>query len=343
MQHQRGKANGARSLEVIDRQVRQLVRLVDDLLDVSRITHGRIELRRQRTLLAPLLATAVETVLPQMEAMAHRLKIDVPTEPISVDGDPQRLTQVFGNLLNNACKYTSAGGAIELVAHVEEGTVIVSIRDNGVGIPLERLDEVFDLFVQVDTSLERAQGGLGIGLTLVRRLVEMHGGTVKAYSAGPGEGSRFEVKLPLAREADMLQTGAYANKLPSPDGGRRRILVVDDNRDAADTLAVSLNLWGHEVQAIYDPMRALETIAQFVPDIAFLDVGMPKLNGLELASMIRAHDNGRAILLVALTGWGQEDDRRRSQQAGFDYHLVKPADPAEIERICRIRERPTVT
>jgi signal transduction histidine kinase len=329
----------ARSLEVIDRQVRQLVRLVDDLLDVSRITHGRIELRRNRTLLAPLLATAMETTLPQMESMAHRLKLDVPTEPIYINGDAQRLTQVFGNLLNNACKYTSAGGSIELSAHVDADVVEVSVRDNGIGIPPDRLDGIFDLFVQVETSLERAQGGLGIGLTLVRRLVDMHGGEIRASSEGLGCGARFDVRLPLAPENVPVPSSAR-DEVPSPnDALRRRILVVDDNRDAADTLALSLSLVGHQVQTIYDPFQVVEAVGVFQPEIAFLDVGMPRLNGLELAMRIRATAHGASVLLVALTGWGQDDDRRRSRQAGFDHHLVKPADPQHIERICREMSR----
>jgi len=327
-----------RSLEVIDRQVRQLVRLVDDLLDVSRITHGRIELRRSRTLLAPLLATAMETTLPQMEAMAHRLKLDVPTEPIYINGDAQRLTQVFGNLLNNACKYTSAGGSIELSAHVDADVVEVSVRDNGIGIPPDRLDGIFDLFVQVETSLERAQGGLGIGLTLVRRLVDMHGGEIRASSEGLGHGARFDVRLPLAHEALALPAPRDEAALPS-DALRRRILVVDDNRDAADTLAMSLSLAGHQVQTVYDPFQVVDAIGVFLPEIAFLDVGMPRLNGLELAQRIRSGERGGDIVLVALTGWGQDDDRRRSRQAGFDHHLVKPADPQHIERICREMQR----
>jgi signal transduction histidine kinase len=336
---QEGRA-GARSIEVIDRQLRQLVRLVDDLLDISRITYGRIELRRQRTALAPLLATAIETASPLIEAMSHRLSTDLPAEPIYVDGDPQRLTQVFGNLLSNACKYTGTAGTIGLSMRVDGGAVEISVCDNGVGIPSHRIDEVFDLFVQVDTSLDRAQGGLGIGLTLVRRLIEMHGGSVYASSAGPGQGSRFDVRLPLAAAFDENAPSPSSSPSPHDECGSRRILVVDDNRDAADTLALSLQISGHQTRTVYDPRLALECIADFAPDIAFLDVGMPKLNGLELASMIRASPQGASIVLVALTGWGQREDRQRSRDAGFDYHLVKPADLVEIERICRCPGRP---
>ena len=329
------------SLDVIDRQLRQLVHMVDDLLDVSRITHGRIELRRQLVELGPLLSTAVETTLPHLQTMRHELSVDVPATAILVDGDPQRLNQVFGNLLNNASKYTLPGGRISLSAQLHGQEVVVRISDTGIGIPPERLDEVFDLFVQIDTSLERAQGGLGIGLTLVRRLVQMHGGSIRASSEGKNRGSCFEVRLPLAargaaRTAESTAAADAAAAAPvNATPASRRILIVDDNRDAANTLAQLLGMSGYIVRAVYDPELALDALLDFTPDLAFLDVGMPKLNGLELAAMIRAHARGNDVVLIALTGWGQEDDRRRSRAAGFDYHLVKPADPFEIERICR--------
>lgn len=329
------------SLDVIDRQLRQLVHMVDDLLDVSRITHGRIELRRQLVELGPLLSTAVETTLPHLQTMRHELSVDVPATAILVDGDPQRLNQVFGNLLNNASKYTLPGGRISLSAQLHGQEVVVCISDTGIGIPPERLDEVFDLFVQIDTSLERSQGGLGIGLTLVRRLVQMHGGSIRASSEGKNRGSCFEVRLPLAargaaRIAESTAPADAAAAAPvNAAPASRRILIVDDNRDAANTLAQLLGMSGYIVRAVYDPELALDALLDFTPDLAFLDVGMPKLNGLELAAMIRAHARGNDVVLIALTGWGQEDDRRRSRAAGFDYHLVKPADPFEIERICR--------
>lgn len=348
LQNERVGAPERQSLDVIDRQLRQLVRMVDDLLDVSRITHGRIELRRQLIELGPLLSTAVETTLPHIESMRHDLRVDLPGGGIFVDGDPQRLTQVFGNLLNNASKYTLPGGSIALSAQPQGQEVIVRISDSGIGIPPERLDEVFDLFVQIDTSLERAQGGLGIGLTLVRRLVQMHGGSITASSDGTNRGSCFEVRLPLAArgsarageaaavetaQAEAVASAAATAPLIVPGG--RRILIVDDNRDAANTLGQLLEMSGHVIRAVYDPELALAALLDFAPDVAFLDVGMPKLNGLELAAMIRADARGAQVVLIALTGWGQEDDRRRSRAAGFDYHLVKPADPFEIERICR--------
>nr|WP_306673745.1 response regulator [Tahibacter caeni] len=345
LQNECGGAAAQLSLDVIDRQLRQLVRMVDDLLDVSRITHGRIELRRETTELGPLLSTAIETTLPHIHAMRHTLSVDLPATALRVDGDPQRLTQVFGNLLNNASKYTLPGGRIALSACTEGDEAVVRVSDSGVGIPTERIDEVFDLFVQIDTSLERAQGGLGIGLTLVRRLVQMHGGHVRAISDGVGRGSCFEIRLPLAAAATTATTATTAaatapTAAAAAAAAGRRILIVDDNRDAANMLAQLLGMSGHEVRAVYDPELALPVLVEFMPDLAFLDVGMPKLNGLELAGMIRADPRGDRVVLVALTGWGQDDDRRRSRAAGFDHHLVKPADPAEIERICRDAARP---
>lgn len=327
------RASDARPVEIIDRQMRQLVRLVDDLLDVSRITHGRIELKRERLALAPLLATTAEALAPQIAMMGHRLTLTAPAPSVLVDGDPQRLTQVFGNLLNNACKYTNAGGCITLGTRVDGDAVVVVVDDDGVGIPVERLDDIFDLFVQIDTSLERSQGGLGIGLTLVRRLVEMHGGSVAATSEGPGLGSRFEVRLPLASAA--TETAVRHAPDAADIATQRRVLVVDDNRDAAEMLALLLKLGGHQVQAVYDSREAVAAFTTFRPDIAFLDVGMPNLNGLDLAMQLRGCDGGQQVLLVALTGWGQDEDRRRSREAGFDHHLVKPADPLDIEAICR--------
>ncbi|MCQ4165041.1 response regulator [Tahibacter harae] len=371
MQKETASPAARHALDVMDRQLRQLVRLVDDLLDVSRITHGRIELRRELTALEPLLTTAVETTRPHLDALQHRLSLELDAGPVLVDGDAQRLTQVFGNLLNNAAKYTLPGGRIVLGTQLRGDDIVISVRDSGIGIPPSRLEEVFDLFVQVDTSLERSQGGLGIGLTLVRRLVQMHGGSVVAHSEGEGHGSCFEVILPVSRSRpqDARDAGATdrsagaeassgqaipdsatasavateAARAPAsaaagaaaPATGSRRILIVDDNRDAANTLAMLLDLSGHVVHTVYDPEIALTEFSGFAPDIMFLDVGMPKLNGLELAMRIRALPGGDTAVLIALTGWGQAEDRRRTREAGIDYHLVKPADPDEIERICR--------
>ena len=327
------REDALRAQAIIDRQVRQMVRLVDDLLDVSRITRDRLELRKQRIGLAGVVNAAVETTMPQLRALGHRLQVELPEAPMLIDGDPQRLSQVFGNLLNNACKYTARGGQVRLQAQIVDGWVHVAVSDTGIGLQSHQLQAVFDLLVQVDTSLERAQGGLGIGLTLVRRLVEMHGGNVAARSDGPGKGSTFEVSLPLVGVESRSEPAKPTTRASATRS--QRILIVDDNRDAADMLSLSLQLLGHDIRTLYDPEQVIGMLAEFAPDLAFIDVGMPKLNGFELARQIRATPEGEGICLVALTGWGQEEDRRRSREAGFDEHLVKPADPGDIERVCR--------
>jgi signal transduction histidine kinase len=319
----------AHPLDVIERQLKQLVRLVDDLLDVSRITYDRIELKRQRVDVATALAAAREMILPAIELRQQKLALDIQADPLEVDGDPQRLAQVFGNLLNNASKYTLPGGSIGLSAALIEDRVVVSVSDDGIGIPADELQGVFDLFVQVDASREHAQGGLGIGLTLVKRLVEMHGGTVAAFSAGPGLGSRFVVELPGTSKALDDSPPVVARF----EAKSRRVAIIDDNRDAADMLALTVRMLGHDARAVYDPLLALDAIDAFMPHIAFVDIGMPKLDGLELARMIRAR-HGRRVRLVALTGWGQPADRARSGEAGFDFHFVKPIDLEQVERLC---------
>ena len=322
-------AAAAHTLDVIERQMKQLVRLVDDLLDVSRITHDRIELRREHVDIATTLAAAREMIQPAIDERAQALHLDIQAAPLNVDGDPQRLAQVFGNLLNNASKYTPPGGSIGLSAVLDGNRVVVSVSDDGIGIPADELHGVFDLFVQVDASREHAQGGLGIGLTLVKRLVEMHGGTVAAFSGGTGLGSRFVVELPLASKA---RDGAPV--VPARIASKsRRVAVIDDNRDAADMLALTVGILGHDARTVYDSLLALDVIEAFAPDIAFIDIGMPKLDGLELARMIRAR-HGRRVRLVALTGWGQPADRARSGDAGFDFHFVKPIDLEQVERLC---------
>jgi signal transduction histidine kinase len=327
-----GPDASAYGIEVIDRQLRQLVRLVDDLLDVSRIAYDRIDLRRERMVLATSLAAAIEMIRPHIDAKRQRLSVELPTETLHIDGDPQRIAQVFGNLLSNASKYSDEGGSIELAAQLDHGIVTVVVRDDGIGIPPERIESIFELFYQVDTSLERAQGGLGIGLTLVKRLVEMHGGEVRVESEGLGRGSKFAVQLPLLRDA-VASAGVAAES--APVHAQRRVLVIDDNRDAADMLAMSLVSLGHDTRAIYDPMLAIDAIRSFAPEIAFVDIGMPKLSGLDLARMIRAN-GGNAITLIALTGWGQAEDRDRSRNAGFDCHFVKPISLEQIERVCQL-------
>jgi len=319
---------------MIERQLTQMVRLVDDLLDVSRITLGRVELRKQRTYLATVIQNAVETSRPLIEASSHELTVNLPASPVVVDADSTRLAQVFVNLLNNAAKYTPANGRIILTAVTEGSDVCISVRDTGIGIPQEMLPLVFELFTQVDRALDRAQGGLGIGLTLVKRLVEMHGGTVEARSEGEGRGSEFVVRLPLVATATTPTFQAAQDA--DPDGGpgnRCRVLVVDDNRDANDSLTALLRLQGHITAAAYDGLEAISATEHFHPEAILLDIGLPKLNGYEAARQIRKQPGGERLMLIALTGWGQEEDRRRSRDAGFDHHLVKPADPLELERI----------
>jgi signal transduction histidine kinase len=324
------EATARHTLEVIDRQVQQLVRLVDDLLDVSRITYDRIELKRERVEIGAVLAAARDMILPSIEQRGQALTLQPPPLPVHVDGDPQRLTQVIGNLLNNASKYTPPGGTIALGARGEGERVRVTVTDDGIGIAAEDLRNVFDLFVQVDAAREHAQGGLGIGLTLVKRLVEMHGGTVSVESEGRGRGARFTVELPCAMEPSLAALSAGEAGVA---GASRRIIVVDDNRDAADMLALTLQMLGHETRAVYDPLLALDAIAAFGPHLAFVDLGMPRLGGLELAGMIRERF-GRSIRLVALTGWGQPADRERTREAGFDFHFVKPIELGQVEKLC---------
>ena len=319
---------------MIQRQLTQMVRLVDDLLDVSRITRGKIELRKERVELAAVVASALETGRPLIEASGHELTVTIPPEPIPLDADLTRLAQVFSNLLQNAAKYTEQGGHVWLTAERHGGEVVVKIRDTGLGIPAEMLPRIFEMFIQVDRSLERSQGGLGVGLTLVKRLVEMHGGSVEARSDGAGMGSEFTVRLPVAV--------ALASHQPQPPKGegektagpvKRRILVVDDNKDAADSLSMMLRITGMEVRTAYDGLEAVEVAAAFNPDVVLLDIGLPKLNGYEAARRIREQPWGKDMVLVAVTGWGQEEDRRRSQEAGFNGHMVKPVDPAALQQL----------
>ena len=310
--------------DIIDRQAQQLTRLVDDLLDVSRITRGRIELRLERIELAALLERAVETSRPAIEAGRHQLTVTFPEEPLKLEADLTRIAQVLSNLLNNAAKFTHPGGHIHLSAGREDGEAVIRVRDDGIGIPREMLPAIFEMFAQADTSLERAQGGLGIGLTIARRLVEMHGGTIAAASEGVGQGSELTVRLPLALgEAADLEVRGGEGAAP---GAALRVLVVDDNEDSAETLAMLLRLSGNDVRTVHDGPRALAAAVEHRPDLIFLDIGMPGMNGFEVASRLRQHEEMHNVLLVAMTGWGQEEDRRRSKEAGFDQHLVKPLD-----------------
>jgi PAS domain S-box-containing protein len=314
------------SRAVIERQVAQLVHLVDDLLDVSRVSRGKLELRRRRVLLSEVLAAAVETSQPAIDAHRHRLQVNQPVDPIWLDADLTRLAQVFSNLLNNSAKYMEPGGTIAMEASADGDSVVVAVRDTGIGIAPEMLPYVFDLFVQADRTLERAHGGLGIGLTLVRRLVELHDGSVTASSDGPGKGTQFVVRLPRAAGGDEALAPPPSVPVSAGSLPVRKILIVDDNKDAVDSLALLLSIVGQTVTTSRDGLDALAQFEQFSPEVVVLDIGLPGLNGYEVARRIRAMTLTPPPVLVALTGWGQEEDRRRTVEAGFDHHLVKPVD-----------------
>ena len=322
----------AQTRVMMERQLAHLVRLVDDLLDVSRISQGKVELRREPVSLAAVIANAVETSRPSIEAGGHQLDVRVPREPVHVEGDETRLAQVFANLLNNAAKYSEQGKRIELDAALEGPEVVVRVRDAGVGIPAEMLSRIFELFTQVDRSLERAQGGLGIGLTLVQRLVEMHGGSVEAHSDGAGRGSEFIVRLP-AGEPPASPGAPRSVESPAASVRPLRILVADDNEDSAASLAMVLEIAGHTVRMANDGEQAVAVAADFRPDVVLLDIGMPRLNGYEACRRILEQPSNGQAVLIALTGWGQDEDRRRSLEAGFHHHLVKPVDPATLARL----------
>lgn len=319
----------ARARGIMERQLTHMVRLIDDLLDVSRISRNKMELRRARVSLADVIASAVETARPLIDEAGHELTISLPAAPVHLDADLTRLAQVFSNLLTNSAKYTPPPGRIGIAAERAGGEVVVSVRDTGIGIPASSLPNIFDMFSQVDRSIERSAGGLGIGLALVKGLVEMHGGTVAAASPGDGAGSTFTVTLPVT--ADRTEAPSLAS-----DGGssrsQRRILVVDDNRDGASSLAEMLRLLGNEVRTAHDGIEAVEQAERFRPEVILMDVGMPRLNGLDATRLIREQPWGKAVIVVALTGWGQEGDRKRSREAGCDGHLVKPVGLAELER-----------
>ncbi len=315
---------------VIDRQVAHLTRLVDDLLDVFRITQGKLTLQKSPMELAAAVALGVETTRPLIEARKQVLSVRLPSEPIPVEGDLNRLAQVVGNLLNNAIKYSDEGGTIALVVERAENEALIMVRDSGLGIPLEMQPRIFDLFVQVDPSIHRSQGGLGVGLTLVRSLVEMHGGSVDAFSEGPGQGSEFVVRLPLIAMPAPEEKEGPMETSGRPSGARRKVLVVDDNRDSAETVAKLLEIMGHQVRTARDGFEALDATKQFAPEVVLLDIGLPGLDGYELARQLREQPDFGSRVLVALTGYGQEEDRRRSKEAGFDFHLVKPVDPETL-------------
>jgi PAS domain S-box-containing protein len=322
----------ARVHRMMDRQLGQMVRLVDDLLDLSRITHGTMQLTRQRVDLADVLNAAIETSRPSIEERGHELRFVPNAQPSCVEADVTRLAQVFSNLLNNAAKYTKPGGHIELSVAHENGQVVVRVRDDGEGIPTENLERVFEMFTKGGEPSEGTQGGLGIGLSIVDRLVRMHGGTVNAHSAGPGKGSEFVVRLPSAPAIENV--AAAPAVVPTPaQTPRQRILVADDNVDSAETLAMLLQLSNGDVRTAANGLEALELADQFRPDVVLLDIGMPGLDGYQTCRRIRAEAWGRDMLVIAMTGWGKDEDIRRSRSAGFDEHLVKPVDTARLESL----------
>ena len=316
--------------EVVERQVTYLTRLVDDLLDVSRITRGQITLNREALELPALIEHAIEMVRPLLEQRRQEISVQIIDRTLRVDGDQVRLVQAFGNVLGNAVKYADPGGHVEVSVQRRDRWAVVRIRDDGIGIPADQLARIFDLFTRVEHGADRPQSGLGIGLALVRRLVEMHGGTVTAHSEGAGSGSEFVIRLPLALAAAQEGEPAPGEPATAAPAVRRRILIADDNVDALDSTARLLQYSGHEVFAAADGGLALQAAERHLPEVALLDLGMPVLDGYEVARRIRAEPWGRDLTLVAVTGWGQEADRRRSQEAGFDWHLVKPVDPDKL-------------
>ncbi|SFD89053.1 hybrid sensor histidine kinase/response regulator [Massilia yuzhufengensis] len=315
-------AEGAnpRLLSVFDRQLHHLTHLVDDLMEVSRITQDKMELRREALDLAALARAAVLDTAGLMDHARHHLQLDLPPLPVTVDADPTRISQVLVNLLTNAAKYTPDGGRIVLSLTCEDGEAVLAVVDNGIGLPAHALATVFDMFSQLEPALERSRGGLGIGLALVRGIVELHGGAIEAHSEGEGRGSCFRVRLPLAQA--VAAPAPVLASMPAPS----RILVVDDNADAAEMLLMALELFGCEVRTAHSATAALAMVADFAPEVALLDIGLPDLNGYELARRLRAMEGGRSMRLIAATGWGQEKDRQRAFDAGFDHHLTKPID-----------------
>jgi PAS domain S-box-containing protein len=319
---------------MMGRQLDQMVRLIDELLDVTRISQGKVRLRTERVGLKEVVKSALESVQPLVQAQEHELTVELPAGDVYLDADPTRLAQVISNLVNNAAKYTDRGGRIRLAAERRGGEVMISVRDTGIGIAAEHLPHLFEMFSQVSPALERSQGGLGIGLSLVRALVELHRGRVEARSEGVGRGSEFIVRLPAA-DGPAPREPARAPEVGNI-AGKWRILAVDDNRDAADSLALMLRTMGHETRTAYDGPEALRAAAEFRPEVVLLDIGLPKMNGYEVARELRRREGGEGLALIALTGWGQEEDRKRALEAGFDHHLTKPVDVPALERLLAV-------
>jgi two-component system CheB/CheR fusion protein len=318
---------------IIDRQMQAMTRLIEDLMDVSRISRGKIELRREPLDLARVIQDAVDSSRPIIEQHGHELTVSLPTEAVSLAGDPTRLTQVFLNLLNNAAKFTERGGRISLAAEAADGGVTVTVRDTGLGIPAANLSTIFDMFSQVESTMSRSRGGLGIGLCLVKRIVELHGGRVEASSPGLNQGSEFRVRLPTAGPGPVARSSGVDDQDQPTPSSRLRILVADDNEDAATSLKVLLGAMGNTVYVAHDGQEAVDLADRHRPEVVLLDIGMPKMNGYEAARAIREKPWGRHTILIAVTGWGQEEDKRKSREAGFDRHLVKPVAPLALMQL----------
>jgi PAS domain S-box-containing protein len=325
--------------EMMDRQLGHMVRLVDDLLDLSRISRGKIELRKERVDLATVVQRAVETCRPLIEASHHRLEVILPIEPIHLDVDPDRIAQVLANLLNNSAKYTPEEGQIRLTVEGGNGAAVFRVEDTGIGIPADELPHIFNMFTQVERSRQHSRGGLGIGLTLVKRLLEMHAGTVEAHSAGPGQGSVFVVRLPLPAPGTLPPQAPLPTTTLERAGSPIRLLIVDDNQDSADSLAMLLRMLGHDARAAYDGPEGLKVLEDFLPDVVVLDIGMPGMNGYDIARRIREQERWKGVLLCAMTGWGQEEDRHKSHEAGFDHHVVKPVDLTTLQPVFEAVQR----
>jgi PAS domain S-box-containing protein len=315
---------------VIQRQVGHMALLLDDLLDIARITRGKLELKTERVRLTDVVDSAVEAARPLLDGKHHRFTVSLPSEALILNADPLRLSQVLSNLLTNAAKYTDPGGHIGLSGYVQGGVLCLSVQDDGIGMSPESIGRIFEMFSQAEGASARSDGGLGIGLALVRGLVDLHGGAVEAMSEGPGRGSKFMVRLPLAVSAQFEEAAAGTDAPPATIVGRR-VLVADDNKDAADALAMLLELGGHEVRVAHGGRDALSLAQTFRPDVALLDIGMPELNGYEVAKELRREPWGSRMCLIALTGWGQDEDRQRAKDAGFDRHLTKPVDTDALE------------
>jgi PAS domain S-box-containing protein len=323
-------SSGQEAISMIDRQAKHLIRLVDDLLDVSRIKTGKVSLRKQRVEFHTIVDQAVETARPLLDSRQHKLSLLVPNESVWLEADPARLTQVLANLLNNAAKYTEPGGLIQLIAEREGSDIVVRLRDSGIGIMAEMLPRIFESFVQADRSIDRAQGGLGIGLTLAKTLVEMHGGKIEARSEGVGKGSEFSVRLPAVPEVQPLKPGGLERRQESKTPALR-LLIVDDNADTVESLAMLMRLYGHDAITCFSGPEGLKLALAQEWDVMLLDIGLPGIDGLEVARRIRAQTD--RPVLIAMTGYGQPEDRDKSKDAGFDYHLTKPVDPEKLREL----------